>query len=225
MYGVANLVQQCDYQRPTCGRCDRAGRSCPGYDKISLFVNRTLAKPSTTASTAIAEAKLRKAQKVPKRFSRLFQTFQRLQSTILDFPSSPVTARLCAWEILGQLYLPYEPTRDIDLAATSCYSWVHAVCHLCLESNVLDRSLLAFCAVQIHIAEPHSISRERAVDLYSEAVQELIQDLGYPRERDKAETLGAILVLSTCEVCYEASAHVNSRSVCHQRGSPSRPLG
>jgi hypothetical protein len=117
-----------------------------------------------------------------------------------------VTARLCAWEILKHLYLPHEPTHDIDLTATSCYSWVHAVCHLCLESDVLDRSLLAFCAVQIHIAEPHSISRDSAMDLYSEAVRALIQDLGYPHKRDKAETLGAILALSTCEVCYESSS-------------------
>jgi hypothetical protein len=135
-----------------------------------------------------------------------------------------VTARLCAWEILEHLYLPHEPTHDIDLAATSCYSWVHAVCHLCLESNVLDRSLLAFCAVQIHIAEPHSISRECAVDLYSEAVQELIQNLEYSHERDKAETLGAILALSTCEVCYESSPHDNARPICHQRGRRPRSL-
>lgn len=43
------------------------------------------------------------------------------------------------------------------------------------------------------------------MDLYSEAVQELIQGLEFPHERDKAETLGAILALSACEVCYKSS--------------------
>lgn len=164
-------------------------------------MNRTFAKPSTTAPTAIAEAKLRKTNKVVKPISKLLQTFQQLRSSISEFSSSPVTIRLRAWEILKYLYLPRaEPTHEVDLAATSCYSWVHAVCHLSLESNILDRSLLAFCAVQIHIAEPQSISREYALSLYSEAVQELIQDLEFPHEQDKDETLGAILALSTCEV-------------------------
>jgi hypothetical protein len=113
-----------------------------------------------------------------------------------------VTTRLRAWEILKDLYLPRAvPTHNVEsLAATSCYSWVHAVCHLSLESNILDRSLLAFCAIQIHIAEPLSISHEYALSLYNEAVQELIQDLEFPHERDKDETLGAILALSTCEL-------------------------
>lgn len=209
LYDVAHLVRQCDYQRPKCGRCHGAGRSCSGYDKISLFVNRTLAEPSTTAQTAIAEAKLCEARKVLNPISTLFKTFQRFQSIISGFSVYPGTARLCAWEILKHLYLPREPTHDMDLAATSCYSWVHVVCHSCLESNVLDRSLLAFCAIQIHIAEPYSISREFSMDLYSEAVQELIHNLGYPHERDKIETLGAIVALSTCEVCHKTSPTPN----------------
>jgi hypothetical protein len=203
MHEVANLAKQCDYQRPTCGRCDKAGRPCPGYDKASLFVNRTIAKPSTTAPTAIAEARLLKALTIVEPSSQLHQTFQDLQSAVSDFSSSPMTTRSRAWEILKELYLPrVPPTQNIEsLVATSCYSWVHAVCHSSLESNILDLSLLAFCAIQIHIAEPLSISHEYALNLYNDAVQELIQDLEFPHERDKDETLGAILALSTCEVC------------------------
>jgi hypothetical protein len=69
-----------------------------------------------------------------------------------------------------------------------------------VESENLDQSLLAFCAVQIYIAEPWSIPLDLALRLYSEALPGLIQILGHPHEQARDETLATIVVLSTCEV-------------------------
>jgi hypothetical protein len=102
---------------------------------------------------------------------------------------------------MKELYLPHtQPTHVIDHTITSCYSWVDAVCHLDSRSDVLDRSLLAFCAIQVHISEPRSIPREYALELYSHTLPELVKSLDLVCERSQDETLGAIVVLSTCEV-------------------------
>jgi hypothetical protein len=182
-------------------RCEKAGRSCQGYDKTSIFVNRTLTRPSTNALVAISEAKLHQSHAIPKLPSALYQAFDQLQSTKSNCSCSPVAFRAQAWEILKQLYLPRSPPPDhVPITATSCYSWLNAVCQMGLESSMLDHSLLAFCAVQVCIAEPRSISLDLALQLYSEALSELAQGLGYTHEHEKDETLAAIVVLSTCEV-------------------------
>jgi hypothetical protein len=138
---------------------------------------------------------------VTKPSSKALQNYQRMQSSVPDSWTSPVAFRSYAWEILKDLYLPHaQPTHDINYTATSCYSWVHAVCHLDLRSHVLDRSLLAFCAIQNHISEPWSIPRAYALELYSHALSELVKSLDLHHERSQDETLGAIVVLSTCEV-------------------------
>lgn len=69
-----------------------------------------------------------------------------------------------------------------------------------IESDALDQALLAFCAVQIHIAEPKTITLEAASQSYHEALGLLVQELTYTSEQCKDETLAAIVVLSTCEV-------------------------
>jgi hypothetical protein len=65
---------------------------------------------------------------------------------------------------------------------------------------MLDQSLLAFCAIQVCIAEPWSVPLDLALQMYSEALSTLAQDLGYTHEQFKDETLAAIVVLTTCEV-------------------------
>jgi hypothetical protein len=182
-------------------RCEKAGRSCPGYDKAVIFVNRTLTKPSTNALVAISEARLYHGRSVQKPPSRLHQAFGQLESIISDVSHTPVTFRSLAWKILKELYLPSLPSSDYTpMTATSCYSWLSAVCQMRLESQVLDQSLLTFCAIQICIAEPRSVPLDLALQLYSETLSMLAQNLGYAHEQDKNETLAAIVVLSTCEV-------------------------
>jgi hypothetical protein len=180
-------------------RCDKAGRTCEGYDKITIFVNRTLTKRSTDARVAISEARLYRSQPISKPTPTLLQAFKQLRVGISNLSRSPVLYRSQAWEILKELYLPRFQA-PCDVTVTSCYSWLSAVCQLQLESRVLDQSLLAFCAIQICIAEPWSIPLDLALQMYSKGLSNLAQDLGFTHEQFKDETLAAIVVLSTCEV-------------------------
>jgi hypothetical protein len=182
-------------------RCEKAGRTCEGYDKITIFVNRTLTKRSTNARVAISEARLYRSQPISKPTLTLLQAFKQLRVGISNRFRSPVLYRSQAWEILKELYLPRLPSpREVPVTVTSCYSWLSAVCQLNLESRVLDQSLVAFCAIQVCIAEPWSVPLDLALQMYSKALTNLAQDLGFTHEQFKDETLAAIVVLSTCEV-------------------------
>jgi hypothetical protein len=197
----AEHPSQCDLRKPSCMRCEKAGRACEGYDKTAIFVNCTLTKRSTDVRTAISEARLHRSQPIAKPNPTLLQAFEQLRVGVSDRSRSPLLYRSQAWGILKELYLPRSPSPcAISITGTSCYSWLSAVCQLKLESRMLDQSLLAFCAIQMCIAEPWSVPLDLALQMYSEALSNLAQDLGYTHEQVKDETLAAIVVLSTCEV-------------------------
>lgn len=192
-----SLEQQCDFRKPSCLRCEKASLSCRGYGKASVFVNRTWSEPSTNALDAISEARsLHQTPSVCLPSSTTQTLFQRLQST----PStSPEELRSTAFEILKALYLP-RGSYSVDHPGTNAYSWVQATCQLRLESRVLDLSLLAFCAVQIHVTEPNSDFQDKALHLYTETLPELVSTLADDKKRNQNETFAAIVVLSTFEV-------------------------
>lgn len=39
MYRLAYICSQCDKTQPTCLRCEKLGKPCPGYDKKRKFVD------------------------------------------------------------------------------------------------------------------------------------------------------------------------------------------
>jgi hypothetical protein len=189
---------QCDFGKPSCLTCKKAHISCQGYDKTSIFVNRTLARPSTTALTVISARRQHGSKRICKLPSTLPERFEQLRSNMSDLSCSPLVFRTQAWEILKKLYLPNAQfSAETNLPTTTPYSWVPVVCEMERESSVLDQALLAFCAIQINIAEPGSTP---ALRLYSEVLPKLARSIGYAHEREKDETLAAIVVLSTCEV-------------------------
>jgi hypothetical protein len=185
-------------------RCEKAKLPCQGYDRASVFVNRTLTAPSTSALTAISEAKQHDSPRSSfSTASALYQDFERLIAVRANALTTLLQFRTQAFDILKALYLPRTAPSVQNTPhheGTNAYSWVYATCQLSLESSVLDQSLLAFCAIQIYIVEPSSISLEAALQLYSEALSELVQSLESSESRSQDETLAAIVVLSTCEV-------------------------
>ncbi len=197
---LIDVTFKCDQRKPSCLRCEKARLVCQGYSKSAIFVNRTLATPSTTALTVIARPKLPSTQPHLSSYD-LQQMFQLLRKSSDDV-SHPSSFRSQAWDLLKDTYLPRAAVTDQKYAnATSAYSWLLAVCQMIAPSEVLDQSLLAFCAIQVYIAEPLNFPMDQALQLYNEALSKLVYTLGHMQEQRRDETLGAIVVLSTCEVC------------------------
>jgi hypothetical protein len=167
-----------------------------------LFVNRTLAAPSTTALSAIASNASQRPSKAPKRTAQdWLLTLQQLKSEV-SCRSCPLTEfRSHTWTLLKELYLPRTRTLDgLNGVSSPAYSWLQAVCEMRGRSDALDHSLLAFCAIQVHTVKTGRASTDEGLQLYNHALQELLKDLEDGIVRNNDETLAAIVVLSTCEV-------------------------
>ena len=101
-------------------------------------------------------------------------------------------------ELLKKLYLPQ--LSPADLAKSPAFCWLPIVCHLQGASHALDHALYTFCAIQVAITKSGSICVDEAMQIYYSSLQTLQVELGDDNAAQKDEILGAISVLSTCEV-------------------------
>jgi hypothetical protein len=164
-------------------------------------VNRTRSEPFTTATLAISEARLNIRRMASEPSIDLQESFRFLKVDLANVDQSPMVYRSRAWVLLKKLYLPHTQS-DVEVltSTTTSYSWLSAICQLKYNNKALDHALLAFCAVQIHLLEPSSVSLDAVLRLYSETLSELVQILKSTEENSELETLAAIVVLTTCEV-------------------------
>lgn len=105
--------------------------------------------------------------------------------------------------ILRTTYFPKpHRTPDVEISEGS-YSWVYSLLDLVEPSQSLDTSLFAFCLVQLHITGTGDVSLYQCVEQHNTALKHLYSALDDPLVQSREETLAAIIVLSTCEVCTE----------------------
>ena len=185
---------------PECRRCEKAGIACQGYGNTRIFVNRTLAEPRATAVSAISRQRDRSTRAALAPASTCLQNLQHLLIEDLNSSKSPLEFRTRAVALIKDLYLPRALAKAESTANHTATSWVHAISKLDRRSRALDRSLLAFCAIQAHLTEPKTVPLEAGLQLYNPAIQELVKSLENHEIRYDDETLAAIVVLSTCEV-------------------------
>jgi hypothetical protein len=113
--------------------------------------------------------------------------------------------RKYAFKVLEATYLPRNPFSSSFNAETieGSFSWVYRLPDLTEPSKSLDAALFAFCLVQLHITGKGNSSFYDCLDRYNTALQHLHSDLDDTESQFREETLAAIVVLSTCEVCIE----------------------
>lgn len=113
--------------------------------------------------------------------------------------------RKYAVELLEATYLPKQAVSSSLNAETSegSFSWAYHLTYLTGPSKSLDTSLFAFCLAQLHFTGTGNATLYQCLDQYNTALQYLYSDLDDPEKRVQEETLAAIVVLSTCEVCAE----------------------
>lgn len=121
--------------------------------------------------------------------------------------------RKYAVELLEATYLPKRAATSSFHAETSegSFSWAYHLADLTGPSKSLDTSLFAFCLAQLHFTGTGNASLYQCLDQYNTALQYLYSDLDDSEKRVQEETLAAIVVLSTCEVCAEHPGSVLMR--------------
>jgi hypothetical protein len=172
-----------------CLRCEKAEIDCKGYERDTIFVNRTPGNLSTVLSRNSPNTH------VPRSFD---EDLQALKSQIRELEGSRTQFRLQALELLKKLYLPQPSLASIR--ESSLYSWLPTVCELEGESHALDHSLLTFCVVQVAVTKMGSACVDEALQVYNEALQKLLVEIEDFGAGQSNEILAAISVLSTSEV-------------------------
>ncbi|UNI25005.1 hypothetical protein JDV02_010715 [Purpureocillium takamizusanense] len=183
---------KCDFTAPLCLRCAKAGIRCRGYERPTIWVNRTPAQPDTTALAAIARVRPPRGSCASSRWLHSLCQM-RLQLSGAAYDITQVRAQ--ALILLQDIYLP-QPHVMEDSGDPTPFSWPKAVCGMTGPSDALDHALLALCAIQVRLSGETSISYDETVRLYNHALGKVIHDLGSNND----ETLAAIVVLSTCEL-------------------------
>lgn len=165
-------------------------------------MNQTPKRPCVTATSVLSELKREENYRKLHPNLQYDQDLRYLLSEISNSLYAPLRYRRYAEELLKKLYLPqpHQLARRPELGRAT-YSWLHAVCQLSGQSQALDYSLLAFSVIQVYITRIGTASLEQALHLYTEGIERLRRDLENPTTRFLDETIAAIVVLSTCEVC------------------------
>lgn len=181
-------------RRPVCRKCIKAKRTCTGYDRDLIFVNRTPSSSSATATSVLAERKaLRQLKDAalanPTSEADLHSLFSESRHSCCEF-------RKYAVRLLEATYLPKRPVSTSE----GSFSWAYRLSDLLKPSKALDTSLFAFCLSQLHVTGKGCASLYQCLDQYNTALRYLYADLDDPEKRSQEETLAAIIVLSTCEL-------------------------
>lgn len=172
--------------------CIKSNRTCTGYGRDVIFVNRTRSVPSSTALSAISEHKVQQHLNAASTISRAESELNHL------FSSSSTSLQDCrgfrnyAVKLIEATYLPKSFKAD---ASQGSFSWICHLRALTEPSKLLDTSLFAFSLVQLHITSTSGISLQLCLEQYNTALQILRSELADPDRRSREETLAAILVL------------------------------
>lgn len=189
---------RCDFERPKCLRCSKVGRQCPGYERQTLFVNRTIEAPRVSAWEALSQAS--PALRSPTELSVTEQLggILRLYSA---HPLDTIALRSQALELLKRIYLPRPEVSGGTPDKDPPFAWVGAICKLELPDDVLDSTLIALCSALVYVEEQRDDLYEQAIEYYSQALRDLRAVFCPDRTSDPEYTIAAIVAISTCEVC------------------------
>lgn len=189
---------KCDLRRPTCFRCEKANTSCAGYERDSVFINRTPTEASLTATSVISEARREDSkQSLLPKYEKVMRSL--ISQATQPVPYPPAEFRRNAVKVLEKIYLPKSAVKCLPPLG-STYDWVWSLDNLTEKSQALDLSILALCIFQTALTKTSSVTVEEGLQVYSEALRHHRIDLQDEQKRYRDESFATIIVLTTCEV-------------------------
>ncbi|KAF2762426.1 hypothetical protein EJ05DRAFT_533985 [Pseudovirgaria hyperparasitica] len=180
---------KCDFERPACRRCAKAGIECSGYAQEVVFVNRSIDNPTVSAPSVLARSKIQSIQEELDELVSLSQT-----------PESSVRFRAGVFKLLQKLYLPQPEVESDTSDHCAPFTWFRAVCELEKPCLTLNHALVSFCTVQVLVTNTGNVTREQAWERYHETLGYLSAALNDNDPSRYVHILASILVLSTNEL-------------------------
>lgn len=196
--GRADKVSQCDLHRPTCQNCSRSRRTCEGYERYPVFVNRTDA--GLQKRIPLEEA---------KPASAVCTTFKESSSDVtpIQLQTNNVPPFLQSGAIEGAAFLSWY----WDSLAPSLYlkgslegrvsHWIYHIITLASPHPALDHSLRAIAVTRCGLAYEDPILLNQGRRLYVRSLSLLQRSLYNPELAALDETLATVCIMVLYEVC------------------------
>ncbi|KAL6912639.1 hypothetical protein FSST1_010399 [Fusarium sambucinum] len=193
---------KCDLGQPGCLRCAKAGLTCKGYSRNEvIFVNRTSRNLSTTVQDATGTNKFSNDRVSLEGDVNVVSEYQAMSRMIESSSYSTSIFRLAALTISQVLYLPQLKTNNsLTSPDVSAVLWFESICKLQDPDLLLDISLLAFSAAQLHATGYHTVSLDNAIRIYSDGLVKLSVALQQVDYKTPIYLIASIINLSTCEL-------------------------
>ncbi|KAK4164037.1 hypothetical protein QBC43DRAFT_211492 [Cladorrhinum sp. PSN259] len=143
----------CDFQRPSCGNCQRLGLKCEGYERPTTFIHTD---PATGAETKV-------------------RTTKTTTVTLPDTLAKSAYKTNCL-SVFWDIYLPGYTDPEVSLARDGCFSTVNWMIDI-QRQNIyhqnphLEKSVMALCLATLGRRLGDRAMIEESMKAYSAAVR------------------------------------------------------
>jgi hypothetical protein len=209
------VVLQCDYQRPSCGQCTRAGIVCEGYERQRVFILSTGGQSSKSGSPEKKEededqTPTEEQQQPPQQQTPRAQRQQPQPGVIVRRPGPRTVAHKslertsfqdATLGLFWNDYLPGGKRFSPETAGMTIGSWTIAAEDLSHHDNVVKYPLLAVAAAHVGRTKGDPAMTARGMQMYGRGLVEIASALNDSKKARSDAVLAANRLLSFYTVC------------------------
>lgn len=202
---------QCDLQEPACNRCLDSGKTCEGYARYPVFLNRT--NQGLMKRDRLEEAKgnpIREEQRKSQPSKPILASassinvlrqdlIRRQHVTMNSMPLLPSNANVSEAQLISAFWECYVPSSSIAQAGSPC-PWLQQSICLPNPPSTLRLSLKALAMVTLGWLYKDEASVRGGRVTHGDALRELQKALYDERLRWQDETMATCKVLAVYEV-------------------------
>lgn len=179
---------RCGQERPYCFNCIRSGRTCEGYERYAVFINRTgeglqRRRPQEEAKSAASDT----------------GTTPFAPATA-HLPMTPSTQAIWSVGLLASFWESYSPAHTSASVPTKGPAWLYIAMSIVQPTAILHQSLLVLSIVRKGRTNNDDTFVNEGQRIYGQAVSMLQRTLHDRQRIWHEETLAAVRAMAIYEV-------------------------
>ena len=195
---------RCGQETPLCLNCVRSGRSCEGYDRYPVFINRTAEglqrrKPLEEAKTGSSDPGITTVASARAGFDPGLAA-RPSSSVATHLPSSPSSGAIWSAGFLSWFWEDYTPADAPSNGPPGGPSWLYLAMNIPHPTRALRQSLLALSVVRWGRAKHDTSLVFEGQRIYGHSIAMLQRAINDPQEAWHEETLAATRAMVLYEV-------------------------
>lgn len=198
---------RCSQETPHCLNCTRTGRSCEGYERYPVFINRTargVQKRNPLEETKPGPSTSRPTDDVADNTTTGPVPPTGTASSVIPIPSGPSTQTIWSTGFVSWFWEHYSPAHSPVNASLGGPAWLYYVMNIPHPTAVLRHSLLALSVVRFGREREDEALINKGRSTYGMALNRLQKAIYDPLAVSHEETLAATRALILYEVCFSS---------------------